>query len=154
MGDALRPADPTDFSRGFFFDGRIAENFKLGTGTWVMVGAVRTALVNHLGGLIGDAVIVGENESELGALLLLSDGAKTMAPDVLKDRLKDKLKEAAATASGSAGRVKRALILSVTPSFDKGEITEKGSLNQRVMRTHFSKSIARCYSDHPDLIRF
>ena len=153
MGDALRPADPTDFSKGFFFDGRVAENFKLGTGTWVVVGAVRTALVNQLGGLIRDAVIVGENESELGALLLLSNSAKAMAPDLLRNRLKDKLKEAAATSSGSAGRVKRALILSVTPSFDKGEITEKGSLNQRVMRTNFSKSIARCYSDHPDLIR-
>ena len=153
MGDALRPTDPTDFSKGFFFDGRIAENFKLGTGTWVAVGAVRTALVNQLGGLIRDAVIVGENESELGALLLLSDDATKMAPDILRGRLKDKLKEAAATASGSASRIKRAVILSATPSFDKGEITEKGSLNQRAMRVNFSKSIVRLYSNHPGVIR-
>ena len=66
LGDALRPADPDDFSRGFFFDGRIAENFKLTTGTWVAVGAVRAALVDALDGVIRDAVIVGENEAELG----------------------------------------------------------------------------------------
>jgi len=76
MGDALRPADSEDFSKGFFFDGRIAENFKLTTGTWVAVGAVRAALVDAMDGLVQDAVITGENEAELGALLILSQKAK------------------------------------------------------------------------------
>jgi len=79
MGDALRPADSEDFSKGFFFDGRIAENFKLTTGTWVAVGAVRAALVDAMDGLVQDAVITGENEAELGALLILSQKAKQMA---------------------------------------------------------------------------
>ncbi|MCB1366595.1 MAG: AMP-binding protein, partial [Rhodobacteraceae bacterium] len=61
LGDALKPADPDDLSRGFFFDGRVAENFKLATGTWVAVGALRAALVNAFGGLVSDAVILGEN---------------------------------------------------------------------------------------------
>ena len=65
MGDALRLADPDDFTKGFNFDGRIAENFKLATGTWVLVGPVRASLINAMGCLIRDAVIVSENKSEL-----------------------------------------------------------------------------------------
>ncbi len=102
MGDALRPADPEDFSRGFYFDGRVAENFKLSTGTWVAVGAVRAKLVDDLSGLVRDAVIVGENESQLGALLWLSDVARQMPPDELKATLSERLTAAAKAATGSA----------------------------------------------------
>ena len=134
MGDALRPADPADLSKGFFFDGRVAENFKLNTGTWVAVGAVRSSLVDSMAGLVRDAVIVGENQAELGALLLLSDKAKSMPePDRVK-ALTEALKNAAKTATGSASRIRRAAVLGADPSFEKGEVTEKGSLNQRAMR--------------------
>ena len=140
MGDALRPADPDNFAKGFFFDGRVAENFKLTTGTWVAVGAVRTALVDAMGGLVRDAVITGENEAELGALLLLSPRARQMPAEDLTKALTEKLSAAASKATGSAARVKRAMILTEDPSFDRGEITEKGSLNQRAMRrTHADK---------------
>jgi len=120
MGDALRPADPDDLAKGFIFDGRIAENFKLNTGTWVAVGAVRAGLVDAMGGLIRDAVITGENEGQVGALLLLSDKA-------------------------TESRVRRALILDDVPSFDRGEITEKGSLNQRAMRANNADAIVQLY---------
>ena len=145
MGDALRPADPEDYTKGFFFDGRVAENFKLRTGTWVAVGAVRSALVDAMEGLVRDAVIVGENEAELGALLLLSPRAIEMAPAELTETLGARLSCAAKAATGSASRVMRALILTSEPRFDKGEITEKGSLNQRAMRANHAPEIAGLY---------
>lgn len=140
MGDALRPADPEDLTKGFFFDGRIAENFKLNTGTWVAVGAVRAGLLDAMGGLIRDAVITGENEGQLGALLLLSDKATED-----QSQIRTKLAEAAKAATGSASRVRRVLILEEMPSFDRGEITEKGSLNQRAMRANNADAIAQLY---------
>ncbi len=146
MGDALRPADPDDLTRGFFFDGRIAENFKLNTGTWVAVGAVRASLVDAMDGLVRDAVIVGENEDALGALLILSEKAKAMAPAALSEALTEKLAKSAQRATGSASRVVRALALTREPSFDKGEVTEKGSLNQRAMRANHSDEIAALYA--------
>ena len=152
MGDALRPSDPNDLTKGFFFDGRIAENFKLNTGTWVSVGAVRAALVDGMQGLIRDAVIVGENRADLGALLILSDQAKTMKPSDLSESLKILLCEAAKAATGSASRVKRATVVSQAPSFDKGEITEKGSLNQRAMRSNHAAIIDEMYDEPANFI--
>lgn len=136
MGDALRPVDENDLSKGFLYDGRVAENFKLNTGTWVSVGSVRSALVNAMDGLIADAVIVGEGQAELGALMILSQSAKTMNPSDLNAALQNKLTAAAKAATGSASRIKRAIILEEAPSFDKGEVTEKGSLNQRALRAN------------------
>ncbi|WFE75729.1 feruloyl-CoA synthase [Roseinatronobacter sp. S2] len=152
LGDALRPADPQDLAKGFYFDGRVAENFKLSTGTWVSVGAVRAALVDAMGGLIRDAVIVGENQPELGALLLLSSNARSMPDEDLTALLQDRLAKAAKLATGSASRVRRALVVDTTPSFDKGEITEKGSLNQRAMRDSHAQRIADLFGDHDKII--
>jgi len=150
MGDALRPADADDFSKGFFFDGRIAENFKLNTGTWVAVGAVRAGIIDAMDGLVQDAVITGENEAELGALLILSQKAKAMAEPELNAALLEKLGAAAERASGSASRVRRAMILTREPSFDRGEITEKGSLNQRAMRQGNAEAIAELHANEKD----
>ncbi len=152
MGDALRPADPGDFSKGFFFDGRVAENFKLNTGTWVAVGAVRSALVDAMGGLLRDAVIVGENAPQLGALLVLSDKAKTMPEPARTQRLTDALSKAAKAATGSASRVRRAAVLPDAPSFERGEVTEKGSLNQRAMRANNADMVAALYAGGPGIL--
>lgn len=152
MGDALRPADPKDFTKGFVFDGRIAENFKLSTGTWVAVGAVRAALINDMGGLLRDAVVTGEGEAELGALLILSEACAAIAPDQLNAALSAKLCEAAQKATGSASRVMRALVLRTEPSFDKGEVTEKGSLNQQAMRSNHAATIQALYSGNGDVV--
>lgn len=152
MGDALRPADPDDFSKGFFFDGRVAENFKLNTGTWVAVGAVRAALVDAMGGLLRDAVIVGENAAQLGALLLLSDRALALPEAERMEVLAKALALAAKSTTGSASQVRRAAILPRPPSFELGEITEKGSLNQRAMRAGFADLIAALYADGPGII--
>ena len=145
MGDALRPADADDFSKGFFFDGRIAENFKLTTGTWVAVGAVRASLVDAMDGLIRDAVITGEDAPQLGALLLLSETAQAMDAGHLRTALQERLAAAAKAATGSASRVQRAMVLERVPSFDAGEVTEKGSLNQRALRQSCAAEIAALY---------
>jgi len=152
MGDALRAVNPDDFADGFFFDGRIAENFKLATGTWVAVGAVRSALVDAMDGLIRDAVITGENERELGALLVLSESARLMDADERARVIKDKLTTASGAATGSASRVTRVIILEESPSFDRGEITEKGSLNQRALRVNQQQLINTLYSDGKTVI--
>ena len=152
LGDALRPADPDDLARGFFFDGRIAENFKLNTGTWVAVGSVRAALVDAMGGLVRDAVITGEDRGELGALVILSDKGSAMAERELQAALQARLAEAAKAATGSASRVRRLVVLREPPSFDRGEITEKGSLNQRAMRTHRADLVERMYKGGPEVI--
>ena len=152
MGDALRPADPDDFSKGFFFDGRMAENFKLSTGTWVAVGAVRASLVDAMGGLVRDVVVVGENEAQLGALLLLSPAAEAMDPATLHVALKEHLAAAAKEATGSAARVRRAIILPHAPSLDRSEVTEKGSLNQRALRENNADLIAALYADADGVI--
>lgn len=149
LGDALRPADPEDFAKGFFFDGRIAENFKLTTGTWVAVGSVRAALVDAMGGLVADAVIVGENEAELGALLILTDAGRNAEPAQVQERLS----AAAKAATGSAARVRRALVLTEPPSFDAGEVTEKGSLNQRKLRETRAAEIIRLYKGENGVFR-
>lgn len=152
MGDALRPADQDDFSKGFFFDGRIAENFKLNTGTWVAVGSVRATLVDAMDGLIKDAVITGENEAQLGALLILSAEAKKMEPSERVAVLTEKMAAAAKAATGSASRVRRAMALPHDPSFDRGEITEKGSLNQRALRANNADLIKSLYGSTSDVI--
>jgi feruloyl-CoA synthase len=149
FGDALRPADPDDFSKGFFFDGRLAENFKLSTGTWVAVGAMRAKLVDAMDGLIRDAVIVGENAPQLGALLWLSERAQAMEPATRDAALLEKLSAFAAISTGSASRIRRAAILPAAPSLDAGEITEKGSLNQRALRANNAGLIADLYEGKP-----
>ncbi len=167
MGDAMRFAVPGDAARGFLFDGRTAENFKLRTGTWVAVGALRTALIDALGGLIRDAVIAGEDQAELGALLVpfrpaveaLVDGGADMDdatlythPELIS-RLSDMLQTLAAKATGSASRVMRALVLDTPLSFDAGEVTDKGSVNQRAVLRHRPEMVETLYSENDAVIR-
>jgi len=144
LGDALRPADPDDLTKGFFFDGRTAENFKLRTGTWVAVGALRAQMVNHFNGLLRDAVIVGEDQPYLGAIVLAdADELRKIAPgDTLQDlmaqaevraALQTSLDSLAAVSTGSATRIRRMVVMMEPPSLDKGEVTDKGSINQRAV---------------------
>lgn len=142
LGDALRYAVPDEPAAGFIFDGRLAENFKLATGTWVAVGALRAALVNAMGGLISDAVIAGEEKDDLRALLVpnwialreLAGGAdNVLAHPAVQTTLAERLSAHARAATGSATRVVAALILEEPLSFDRGEVTDKGSVNQRAV---------------------
>jgi len=166
IGDAVRLAVPGDPSRGFYFEGRTAENFKLQTGTWVSVGKLRAELVDQFGGLIRDVVITGEDRAELGALAIpvpkalrdaiedaerLSDDEVLSHPGV-KALLAARLAEHQRRASGSSTRVMRLMLLREAPRLDKGEITDKGSLNQRAVRANRAGLIEALYAGAPDVI--
>ncbi len=165
LGDALRYAVPGDPAAGFIFDGRLAENFKLATGTWVAVGALRTALVNAMGGLISDAVIAGEERDDLRALLVpnwtrLRDISGLPDPhpaDLLRDpvvcrALEDGLTTHAKAATGSASRVVAALVMEAPLRFDKGEVTDKGSVNQRAVLRERADLVAALWAGDPAVI--
>jgi feruloyl-CoA synthase len=166
IGDAVRMAVPGDPSRGFYFEGRTAENFKLQTGTWVSVGKLRAELVDQFGGLVRDVVITGEDRAELGALAIpvltalrgaiggaegLTDDEVLSHPDV-KALLAMRLAEHQRRASGSSTRVMRLMLLREAPRLDRGEITDKGSLNQRAVRMHRADLIELLYAGAPDVI--
>ncbi|MDZ7905864.1 MAG: feruloyl-CoA synthase [Cypionkella sp.] len=164
LGDALRFAIEGDPSAGFIFDGRLAENFKLATGTWVAVGALRAGLVNAMGGLISDAVIAGEEKDDLRALLVpnwaalaeIAGGEATPAavlahPDV-RAALKDKLSAHARAATGSAARIVAARVLLEPLSFAAGEVTDKGSVNQRAVLRERADLVASLWAGDADVI--
>ncbi len=162
LGDALRYATPGDPAEGFVFDGRLAENFKLATGTWVAVGALRAGLVNALGGLISDAVIAGEERDDLRALLVpnwarLREIAGPVAPDPLaapsvRAAFEQALTAHARAATGSATRIVAALILERPLSFEKGEVTDKGSVNQRAVLRERADLVAALWASGPSVI--
>ena len=137
MGDAGRFLDPEHPERGIVFDGRVAEDFKLATGTWVNVGTVRTALVSAGGGLIRDAVLTGHDGPELGALVWLT------ADDV--DGLRAAVDKHNAAHPQSSARIGRVLVLAEPPSIDDGEITDKGYVNQRAVLAHRAHDVARLH---------
>ena len=158
-GDAARPMDPAHPEHGYVFDGRIAEDFKLSTGTFVSVGPLRAKIIAAGDPLVQDAVIAGIDRDDVGVLLFprldacrAYAGLPANAPAhvVLGEpelraafqRLVDGL---FASGTGSATRVARALVLAEAPSIDKGEITDKGSLNQRAVLTHRHADVERLY---------
>lgn len=127
-GDALRFVDPDESSSGLAFAGRLTEEFKLQSGVWVRVNELRLTLIEALSPMLRDAVIVGENQSEVGALLWLKDGVS--AAD-----LRPGLERFNAARTGSSRRIPRTAVLRNAPSAEDGELTAKGTLNQIRMRT-------------------
>ena len=148
-GDAVLWIDPSDIHQGLRFDGRIAEDFKLSTGTFVSVGPMR-GRINAAGApYIQDAVLTGLNMKEIGAMIVptqalhglsgLPAGApmtEVVASAPVKAWLQNLVNVLAKTSTGSATRIARALILTEPPSIDKGEVTDKGSINQRAVLKH------------------
>ena len=148
LGDALKFADPADPSKGFLFDGRIAEDFKLSTGTWVSVGPLRAKLIDRFAPYMRDVVIAGLDRNEIGVLVFPvaetcrdagtrpAGGRPTQEifshPRVLAT-FRERLVEFAKHSTGSSNRVCRMMLLAEPPSLDVGEITDKGSINQRAV---------------------
>ncbi len=166
LGDAIRFADPDDPAKGFFFDGRTAENFKLSTGTWVGVGPLRAKLTDALGGVARDVVIAGEGRERLGSLLVpfrpamerLVDGGEGMsdadlfAHPAVRENIAANLAKYSKSAPGSSTAVKRAMILVAPLDLDKGEVTDKGSVNQRAVLRHRADLVEVLFSDDPRVI--
>lgn len=142
-GDAGRLADPEDPARGVVFDGRLSENFKLSSGTWVLVGELRVALVGALAPLVQDAVIAGHDRGSLAALLF-------PAPGCTRAQVASRLADHNRAHPGSSRRIARALLLGEPPSIDAGEITDKGYINQRAVLTRRAAEVERLYAEAPD----
>ncbi|MDW8469390.1 MAG: AMP-binding protein [Burkholderiales bacterium] len=149
IGDAVRFADPDDPAKGLVFDGRVAEDFKLATGTWVHVGAVRVRLIAAADPVVQDAVITGHDRDEVGALVFLSPAAKQFSPQALRERLVAALDALAAEGGGSSTVPRRLLVMEEPPSIDANEITDKGYLNQRAVLERRAAAVERLYADPP-----
>jgi feruloyl-CoA synthase len=163
FGDALKPADPDDFDAGFDFDGRIAEDFKLASGTWVSVGPLRARFVAACAPLVRDVIIAGINHDEISALVVLDlDGCRLINPALPADNLaaaasdsliraafRERFERLLAGATGSSTRITRAVLLDTPLSIDRGEVTDKGSINQRAVLENRNALIETMYASTP-----
>jgi feruloyl-CoA synthase len=163
FGDAIRPAVADDLSQGFDFDGRIAEDFKLASGTWVSVGPLRAKFNAACAPLVRDVVIAGINRHEISALVVLDldgcrlinptlpfdDIAVTAADPLIRQAFRQRFVKFVASATGSSTRIARALLLDAPLSIDRGEVTDKGSINQRAVLDHRKHLIETLYSSRP-----
>jgi feruloyl-CoA synthase len=161
-GDAVRFVNPDDPERGLIFDGRVSEDFKLLTGTWVQAGRLRLDALEHLRGLVQDVVICGHDRGEIGLFIFpkqgqvhgdnTSEGA-VIDPE-LQMAVETRLRDMAKASTGSARRISRAIILSEPASLKDSELTDKGSLNVRKIITRRASLLERLYdNEDPALIR-
>jgi feruloyl-CoA synthase len=161
IGDAVRFVDPDDVSKGFMFDGRVTEDFKLSTGTWVNMAGVRGAIVSGFAPYVRDVVLTGLDRNHIGALLFLDiDATLRLAPEVpVADEkhlahhpavllhFQDRLDALAKKSTGSSNLVARVIILDSPPAIDAHEITDKGSINQRAVMQTRAKLVEDLYTD-------
>ena len=148
IGDAGRLADDANPAAGIVFDGRVAEDFKLTSGTWVHVGQLRLQAIASAAPVIQDAVVTGHDLDVAGLLAFASPaGCKALCPDLPADTpLKDLIRQPAVRQRLIAGlnrhndefpanstRIARVLLMAEPPNIDKGEITDKGYINQRAV---------------------
>src|SRR5215510_1965907 len=160
LGDALKFVDPNDPSKGLLFDGRIAEDFKLSTGTWVSVGPLRARFIDHFAPYVRDVVFAGADRNNIAVLVFPDIEAcrklAALVPDASLDQIiqaspvrrtfKDLLVKLAALSPGSSTRVERAILMAEPPSMDKGEMTDKGSINQRAVLKNRSALVDELYA--------
>ncbi len=153
IGDAVKFADQGAPQKGIVFDGRVAEDFKLSTGTWVSVGGVRVRLIAACNPIVQDAVITGHDRDEIGAMVFLSPAAQGMTPEAVRAKLADGLRALAGEGGGSSTRPTRLMVLSEPPSIDANEITDKGYINQRAVLERRAALVERLYTNDPDVVR-
>ena len=150
IGDAGRLRDEADPLEGILFDGRVAEDFKLTSGTWVSVGTLRLKLVSALSPWVADAVITGHDRAELGALLFLSEAGRALPEAERQERLRAGLAQLAAEGGGSSQVPARLRWLEGAPDAASGEITDKGYLNQRIALARRAAEVEALYADSSD----
>ena len=154
-GDAVKWIDESDVHLGLKFDGRIAEDFKLATGTFVSVGPLRAKIIAAGAPYIQDAVLTGINLKEVGAMIfptpavralsgLSADAplAEVLGSAPVQAKFQEIVNTLALSATGSANRIARMCLLAEPPTIDKGEITDKGSINQRSVLAHRADTVA------------
>jgi feruloyl-CoA synthase len=161
-GDAVRFADPADPKKGIVFDGRIGENFKLTTGTWVSVGALRIGVLAATSPVLLDILIAGENRESIGILAWLNAAGcqkivgrqaavheLAVHPGVC-DHVRRALMKWNQDHRGSSERIARALLFLDAPSIDANEITDKGYVNQRLALERRQADVTRLFAAGPD----
>ncbi len=156
IGDAGFLLQDDDPSAGIVFNGRVAEDFKLGSGTWVSVGTLRTRVVTALSPLATDVVVTGHDRAEVGVLIFQSETARQLDPEALRDKVRAALRALAAEGGGTSQTPRRALLLPDAPSLAAGEITDKGYLNQRLTLQRRAADVAALYdadAHEPRVIR-
>jgi len=164
LGDAMDFVDPADPNKGLMFNGRLAEDFKLSTGTWVSVGPLRSKILMQAAGLAHDVVIAGHDRDFAAAMVFPNlarcrELAGITSPDVpasevlrhpaVVSRFQTVFNELARQATGSSTFVSRAALLDVPPSLDAREITDKGSINQRAVLRNRAALVDDLYSTPP-----
>jgi feruloyl-CoA synthase len=161
MGDALLFANPTDLLKGFLFDGRLAEDFKMTSGTWVSVGPLRNRFLTHFLPLAHDVVITAPDRDFVGGLVfpdvaachqLAGSDSGTGVEMILSSKnvrtaFADLLRSFAATATGSSTRVDRLLLLAEPARLDIGELTDKGSINQKQVLRNRAMLVEELYQE-------
>jgi feruloyl-CoA synthase len=160
-GDAARFVDPADPGRGLAFDGRIAEDFKLSSGTFVSVGPLRARIIAGGDPVVWDAVVAGQDQDDIGLLIFprveevrtrfgLDAGlaaAEVLAAVPVRSFFQALMDRLWAEGTGSASRPARALLLAEPPHIDRGEVTDKGSINQRAVLKHRAALVDRLYAE-------
>ncbi|MGB9008190.1 MAG: feruloyl-CoA synthase [Candidatus Acidiferrales bacterium] len=167
FGDALRFVDPRDVNKGFLFDGRFSEDFKLASGTWVSVGPLRSRILADFAPYVRDAVITGHDRDEVGMIIFAdadscrglcapsteNDGpaaaSEVLRHSAVRAHFQSLLEKSAASITGSSNRVVRAILAEEPPSLDAGEITDKGSLNQRAVLDRRAAIVEELYAPEP-----
>jgi feruloyl-CoA synthase len=163
FGDAVRFIDPEDVNKGFLFDGRFSEDFKLASGTWVSVGPLRSKILAHFSPFVRDVVITGHDRDDIGMLIFpnlaacsslcprVSPGAtdKILAHKSVRTKFQSLLESFARQATGNSNRVVRATLAEEPPSLDAGEVTDKGSLNQHAVLERRFEFVEELYSAAP-----
>jgi feruloyl-CoA synthase len=164
IGDALKFADAAEPAKGLLFDGRIAEDFKLATGTWVSVGPLRMAFITQCAPLVRDVVLAGPDRDELAALIIPDvEACRKRAPELPPDaaaavvlahpQVRKAFEQFLGALSdprrGTSARIGRAILLAEPPSLDVGEVTDKGSINQRAVLAHRAALVEELYADPP-----
>jgi feruloyl-CoA synthase len=168
IGDAVRFADPNNPAAGLVYSGRLTEEFKLTTGTWVLVGALRVGLLSAMSPIVQDVVIAGEGCDHLrimawlnvaGCRQLLGDDAPSTAAEfarhpAIHDHIRESLKRWNSENTGQSTRIRSALLLGDAPSIDVGEITDKGYINQRAALLNRKAELERLFGTetHPDIV--
>jgi feruloyl-CoA synthase len=164
MGDAVRFVDPEDPEQGLYFDGRVAEDFKLSSGTWVSVGPLRAKFITAGAPHVQDVVVAGLNRDWLGVLVFpnveacrgLCAGLPAHAPmsdvvrhEAVRARFQDLLDGLARESTGSSTRIARAMVLETPPAIDASEVTDKGSINQRAVLKSRAALVEELYAEPP-----
>jgi feruloyl-CoA synthase len=165
IGDAVRPVDRNRFELGLLFDGRVAEDFKLSTGTWVNAGAIRLNAIVALAPLVQDVVVSGHDRDSVVLLLFpnvaacrqICDNSAGVAPlgqvladQRIRDRIRQGLRELRRYGTGSSTYASRALLMSEPASIDAGEVTDKGYINQRAVLERRKALVDALFAASPD----